>query len=215
MVSEQSPTEPTEKSDGEDADGTEAYGVPAVEVRGQVVLHPAKDDILELGFALQADGYLQCVDLCAVDYLTNPQRQGLPAGINPQRFEVVASFISHGSQGASLEAASDSDGSQAPAANATQSAEPAEPAGSAQPRLPRRLRVRIQVPEDDPKLPSLCDVYPGTEYLEREIYDMFGIVFENHPDMVRILMPDDWDGHPLRRDYAVGQVPVQFKGAPS
>jgi len=77
-----------------------------------------------------------------------------------------------------------------------------------------RVRVRVQVPESDPRLPTLFDVYPGTEAMEREAYDMFGIVFDDHPDMTRILMPDEWEGHPLRKDYSVGRVPVQFKEAP-
>lgn len=75
----------------------------------------------------------------------------------------------------------------------------------------RRVRVRVQVPADDPTAPTLWDLFPGVEAMEREAYDMFGIVFAGHPDMTRILMPDDWDGHPLRKDYAVGQIPVQFK----
>ncbi len=78
----------------------------------------------------------------------------------------------------------------------------------------RRIRVRLQVPESDTVAPSLFDLYPGTEAMEREAYDLFGIVFEGHPDMTRILMPEDWEGHPLRKDYGVGRVPVQFKGAP-
>ena len=77
-----------------------------------------------------------------------------------------------------------------------------------------RLRLRVQVPESDPRLATLFPVYPGTEAMEREAYDMFGIVFDDHPDMTRILMPDDWEGHPLRKDYSVGRVPVQFKEAP-
>jgi NADH-quinone oxidoreductase subunit C len=79
----------------------------------------------------------------------------------------------------------------------------------------QRLRLRVQVPADDPRVPSLFDLHPGSEYLERETYDMFGIVFDDHPDLSRILMPEDWIGHPLRKDYAVGRIPVQFKGAPS
>jgi NADH-quinone oxidoreductase subunit C len=72
--------------------------------------------------------------------------------------------------------------------------------------------VRVQVPESEPTVPSLFDVHPGTEAMEREVYDMFGITFDGHPDLSRILMPEDWIGHPLRKDYAVGQIPVQFKG---
>lgn len=78
-----------------------------------------------------------------------------------------------------------------------------------------RIRLRIQVPETDCVVPSLFNVHPGTEAHERETYDMFGIRFDGHPDMTRILMPEDWDGHPLRKDYAQGRIPVQFKGAHS
>lgn len=78
----------------------------------------------------------------------------------------------------------------------------------------RRIRIRVQVPEGV-NLPTLFDVHPGTEAMEREVFDMFGITFDGHPDMTRILMPEDWEGHPLRRDYAVGTIPVQFKDAPS
>jgi NADH-quinone oxidoreductase subunit C len=78
-----------------------------------------------------------------------------------------------------------------------------------------RLRVRVQVPESDPTLSSMFDLHPGTEAMEREVFDMFGISFDGHPDLTRILMPEDWDGHPLRKDYAQGRIPVQFKGAAS
>jgi len=78
----------------------------------------------------------------------------------------------------------------------------------------RRLRLRAQVPDDDPVIASLFDVWPGTEAMEREAYDLYGILFEGHPDLTRILMPEDWEGYPLRKDYAVGRVPVQFKEAP-
>ena len=77
----------------------------------------------------------------------------------------------------------------------------------------RRLRLRVQVPDADPVVPSLFGVHPGTEAMERETFDMFGIRFDGHPDLTRILMPEDWEGHPLRKDYAVGQIPVQFKEA--
>ena len=78
-----------------------------------------------------------------------------------------------------------------------------------------RLRLRVQVPEEDPRLASAFPIYPGTEAMERETYDMFGIIFDDHPDMTRILMPEDWIGHPLRKDYDPGRIPVQFKGAPA
>jgi len=79
----------------------------------------------------------------------------------------------------------------------------------------KRIRVRVQVPAEDPTVPTLFDIHPGTEAHERETFDMFGIVFSGHPDMTRILMPEDWDGHPLRKDYSQGSIPVQFKGAHS
>jgi NADH-quinone oxidoreductase subunit C len=79
----------------------------------------------------------------------------------------------------------------------------------------RRIRLRVQVPASDPSLSTLFDVHPGTEAMERETFDMFGINFDGHPDPSRILMPEDWDGHPLRKDYEVGAIPVQFKGSPA
>ena len=75
-----------------------------------------------------------------------------------------------------------------------------------------RIRIRVQVPADDPSVPTLFDLYPGTEAMEREVYDMFGITFTDHPDLTRILMPEDWEGHPLRKDYEQGRIPVQFSG---
>ena len=77
-----------------------------------------------------------------------------------------------------------------------------------------RMRVRLQVAEGG-SVPSLFDIHPSTEAMEREVFDMFGISFDGHPDLTRILMPEDWDGHPLRKDYSQGRIPVQFKGAAS
>ena len=79
----------------------------------------------------------------------------------------------------------------------------------------RRIRLRLQVPAGDAVAPTLFDIHPGSEAMEREVYDMFGIEFTDHPDLSRILMPEDWIGHPLRKDYEVGKIPVQFKGANS
>ena len=78
----------------------------------------------------------------------------------------------------------------------------------------QRVRIRVQVSNDDPRIESLFDIYPGTEAMEREAFDLFGILFDGHPDLTRILMPEDWEGHPLRKDYGLGRVPVQFKDAP-
>ena len=77
-----------------------------------------------------------------------------------------------------------------------------------------RIRVRVQVCETTATIASLYDLYPGVEAMEREAYDLLGIGFTGHPDLTRILMPDGWEGHPLRKDYATGRIPVQFKGAP-
>ena len=79
----------------------------------------------------------------------------------------------------------------------------------------RRIRVICEIPADDPTVPSLTPVYPGANFPERETYDLLGITFEGHPELTRILMPDDWDGHPLRKDFPAARVPVTFKGDPS
>ena len=151
------------------------HGAPVVHVRGVAVLHPSRDQLVSVVRALRDDGWLQCLDLTAVDYLAHPQAD-LPDGVQPERFEVVVTLISH-------------------AAHA-------------------RMRLRVQVPESDPTVPTLFEVHPGTEAMEREVFDMFGIAFEGHPDLNRILMPEDWEGHPLRKDYGIGRIPVQFKDAP-
>jgi NADH-quinone oxidoreductase subunit C len=142
---------------------------------GQLVVHPTREDYIDVVGLLYDDGYRMCVDLAGVDYLFNLDR-ALPAGVVPERFEVVVNLLST--------------------------------------EMRRRIRLRVQVPETDPTLRSIYPLHPGTEAMERETYDMFGIVFTDHPDMSRILMPDDWEGHPLRKDFGVGRIPVQFKGAP-
>ena len=77
----------------------------------------------------------------------------------------------------------------------------------------RRVRLEVAVTTEDPHVASLCDVYPTADAHERECWDMFGVVFDGHPGLTRILMPDDWDGHPQRKDYPLGGVPVEYKGA--
>jgi NADH-quinone oxidoreductase subunit C len=74
-----------------------------------------------------------------------------------------------------------------------------------------RIVVSTRVPYDQPSVPTLTDVFPGANFYEREAFDLIGIEFPDHPDLTRILLPDDWEGHPLRKDYAVGSVPVEFK----
>lgn len=74
-----------------------------------------------------------------------------------------------------------------------------------------RLRMVTSLGREDPTVASLTPIWPGAGYAEREAYDMFGIRFDGHPDLTRILMPDDWEGFPLRKDYGVGMVPVQLR----
>jgi NADH-quinone oxidoreductase subunit C len=77
----------------------------------------------------------------------------------------------------------------------------------------RMLRLEVTAPDADPHIPSLVSVYPTLDWHERETYDFFGIVFDDHPALTRIEMPDDWVGHPQRKDYPLGGVPVEYKGA--
>ena len=77
----------------------------------------------------------------------------------------------------------------------------------------RRIRLEVSVPDSDPHIPSVVATYPTADWHERETYDMFGIVFDGHPALTRILMPDDWPGHPQRKDYPLGGIPVEYKGA--
>ena len=140
------------------------------------MLHVEREHYLEVVTALRDEGFNVCVDVTAVDYLLAPARS-LPEGVSAERFEVVASFLSHERR--------------------------------------ERVRLRVQVPESDPSVASLFELHPGTENLEREVFDLFGIAFTGHPDLTRILMPDDWEGHPLRKDYPVGRIPVQFKETPA
>lgn len=155
----------------------ELFGAPLTRSGGQLVIHPDRSQYPALLRTLHESGYHSVIDLTGVDYLTHPGRTGLPASVNPERFEVVVNLINH--------------------------------------RERVRLRLRLQIPADDARLASAFDLYPGTEAMERETFDMFGIAFDGHPDLTRILMPEDWPGHPLRKDYDPGRIPVQFKGAPA
>ncbi len=167
--------EPTDESEeAAETPGEDTYlGCPVTDSRGQRVIHVDRANWFDVAVDLFADGWNMCVDLTAVDYLSYAGRRSLPASVTAERFEVVASFISHEKRD--------------------------------------RIRARAQVSADDPTIASLYNLYPGTDYLEREVYDMFGITFTDHPDMSRILMPESWQGHPLRKDFAVGAIPVQFK----
>lgn len=119
--------------------------------------------------------FTMLLDVTAVDHLTDVERISVD-GVTPERYEVVASYISH-------------------------------------PRN-RRIRVITEVPADDVTLPTLANTYDSANFAEREVYDLFGVVFDGHPDLTRILMPDDWVGHPLRKDDSPARVPVTFKEDP-
>jgi NADH-quinone oxidoreductase subunit C len=73
----------------------------------------------------------------------------------------------------------------------------------------QRLRVKVRLPGEGPSLPTACGIWPGATWLEREVWDLFGIVFDGHPDLRRLLLPEDWEGYPLRKDY-----PVQIRMVP-
>ncbi|QOQ39299.1 NADH-quinone oxidoreductase subunit C [Trueperella pecoris] len=77
----------------------------------------------------------------------------------------------------------------------------------------RMIALEVTCPEDDPHMPSLCPVYPGDDWPEREAFDLMGIIFDGHPGLTRSALPDDWVGHPQRKDYPLGGVPVEYKGA--
>jgi NADH-quinone oxidoreductase subunit C len=143
---------------------------------GQSVVYLDRARLAEAAQYLRdEEQFTMCVDITAVDHLVDGVRHA-PPGVEPERFEVVANFLSHIRN--------------------------------------RRIRVICEVPESDPAVPSLTGVYPGTDFPERETFDLFGIRFDGHPDLTRILMPDDWLGHPLRKDDPSARVPVTFKGDP-
>ena len=148
-----------------------------VDSHGQTVVYVDRAVVADVARLLRdEEQFMMLIDTAVVDHLVDGARP-LVAGIVPERFEVVANFLSHTRN--------------------------------------RRIRIICQVPESDPTAPSLTPVYPGANFPERESYDLFGIAFEGHPDLTRILMPDDWHGYPLRKDDAAARVPVTFKGDPS
>ena len=177
MSSEQG-TDETQDVDTEAEPAIEtAYGCPVSYSRKQRVIHPTKDQWFTTAQALLEDGYRMCIDLTAVDFLTYKGRRDLPAGIVPERYEVVAGFANFATRD--------------------------------------RVRMRTQLSSDSATISSLFVLYPGSDFMEREVFDMFGIVFTGHPDLSRVLMPESWVGHPLLKDYAIGSIPVQFKGSHS
>jgi NADH-quinone oxidoreductase subunit C len=148
---------------------------------GQPVVYVDRALFAEVaGFLRDEQQFTMCVDVTATDHLLDGERYAprRPSGegVEIQRYEVVANYLSHVRN--------------------------------------RRVRVICAVPADDPTVPSLTGVYPGTNFPERETFDFYGIEFVGHPDLTRILMPDEWEGHPLRKDYPPARVPVTFKGDP-
>ena len=144
---------------------------------GQPVVYVPRDQWFAVAQHLRDnEDMASCMDITAVDHLTNAERV-VPAGVDAERFEVVANFLSQ--------------------------------------RRNRRIRVIAQVPESDPTIASLVPLYIGLDFPEREVYDLMGVTFEGHPDMTRILLPEGWEGHPLRKDAAPARVPVTFKEDPT
>ncbi len=143
---------------------------------GQAVVYLERADWVAAATMLRDDeAFTSCMDLTAVDHLGDANRI-VVAGVTPERFEVVANFLSHARN--------------------------------------RRVRLITQVPLTDPTIASITAIYPGMNFAEREVFDLYGIEFEGHPELTRILMPDEWVGHPLRKDDTPARVPVTFKGDP-
>ena len=146
------------------------------ESHGQPVVYIDRAHWAEVAMLLRDDEqFTSCMDVTAVDHLGDVERIVID-GVAPERFEIVANFLSHTRN--------------------------------------RRIRVITEVSVDDPTIASITPVYAGMSFAEREVYDLYGITFDGHPDLTRILMPDDWVGHPLRKDDAPARVPVTFKGDP-
>ncbi|MCU1346683.1 MAG: nuoC [Acidimicrobiia bacterium] len=165
------------------------HGCPVSRRLGDVVIYPTRERYIEVVKALADGGFHLIIDVCGVDYLT--YGSGLSEGEHSTLG--VKRWLPDGIVGERFEVVTQ-------LMNLHQR---------------RRIRLRVQVPVDDPQVDSLFDIYPGSEAMEREVFDMFGVSFNGHPDLTRILMPEDWIGHPLRKDYEVGRIPVQFKGANS
>jgi NADH-quinone oxidoreductase subunit C len=176
-MTDDSPSEEMHKPPGDEvaeAVVDHVKGAVAVDSLGQAVVHIPRDVWREaVRFLKEDQQFTQCSDITAVDQLLRPDRP-VPTGVDRERFEVVANFLSHTRN--------------------------------------RRIRFITQVP-DGAEVDSLFELFPGTELPEREIYDLLGVRFAGHPDLVRLLMPDDWEGHPLRKDDSPARVPVQFKEA--
>jgi NADH:ubiquinone oxidoreductase subunit C len=176
VIPNDGPREEMHKDEVAEAVVERVKGAVAIDSHGQTVVHIPREFWQDaVRFLKEEQQFTQCSDLTAVDQLLRSDRP-LPAGVERERFEVVANFLSH-------------------------------------PRN-RRIRLICQVP-DGGEVDSLFELFSGTELPEREVYDLLGVRFAGHPDLTRLLMPDDWEGHPLRKDDAPARVPVQFKEAQS
>ena len=143
---------------------------------GQAVVYLDRAHWADAATMLRDDEqFTSCMDVTAVDHLGDVERISVD-GVAPERFEIVANFLSHARN--------------------------------------RRIRVIAEVPADDPTIASITPIYPGMNFAEREVFDLYGITFDGHPELTRILMPDEWVGHPLRKADAPARVPVTFKGDP-
>jgi NADH-quinone oxidoreductase subunit C len=173
--------------------------VPSAQAEGgpstdQPTIFVARDAVVEVCRVLRdrADLRFQFLaDVTAVDWYPREPR-----------FEVVYILASIGAVGLDPVGAAGGSGlrpAEAPVASAAQAGPPST----------KRLRLKVRVPGNDPHLPSVAQVWPSAGWAEREVFDLFGIVFDGHSDLRRILMPEDWDGSPLRKDY-----PVQIRMAP-
>ena len=168
---------PTDPSDDVAAAVVDRFpGTVFHDSHGQPVVYVERASWHDVAEFLRDDQqFTQCMDVTAVDHSRDATRLEI-AGLTPERFQVVANFLSH-------------------------------------PRN-RRLRMIAEVPESETTIASLVDLYPGMNFPEREAYDLLGVTLEGHPDLTRILLPDDWEGHPLRKDDFPARVPVTFKGDP-
>jgi NADH:ubiquinone oxidoreductase subunit C len=146
------------------------------ESHGQPVVYLDRAHWADAGAYLRdEEQFTMLLDVTAVDHLLDVTRVTVD-GVAPERFEVVAHYLSHARN--------------------------------------RRIRLIAEVPAGDTVVPSLAPTYASAVMAEREVYDMYGISFDGHPELTRILMPDDWVGHPLRKDDAPSRVPVTFKEDP-